>query len=248
MTIEQSTKNAINEKLQDGTIEKLLTDNFEKGVNEAFKSLFSPYGDITKIIQKKIESVMIPYLEGYDYSKYIVKLNDVLIDILKNTTFDNKNVLENFKSLMTSEERQKTINVSELFEKWTKYVSKNVSTDGLEVITDDGVYYQYLDVKFEVEYEDSKSWDHYDYAKLTFECEQDEDMNFTIRMNRWKKTSGKGWDIEYNRSPELKSLRYLNEFEVLIMKLSQSYTELIIDEEYGDDSVRPEAEPEATFS
>ncbi|MGG1652240.1 hypothetical protein ABHN03_03830 [Paenibacillus sp. NRS-1775] len=248
MTIEQSTKDVIASKLQDGTVEKLVERNFEKSVDAALGDLFSSYGDITKIIKDKLKSILVPYIENYNYSDYIIKLDDVLVEVLKHSSFDNKTILENFKDLMTPEGKLKIITVSELFERWTKYVTENVSTDDLEVITDDGVYYQNIDVKFEVDFCEGKSWDSYEYGTIYFECEQDEEVNFSIGLKRWKERSGKGWDIQYDKTPELRSLKILNEFELLIMKLAQNYTEIIIDEEFGEDEVRPKAEPEATFS
>ena len=43
---------------------------------------------------------------------------------------------------MTNNKNIKSIKVSEIFEKWQKYVSENVSTTDLEICYDDGVSYQ----------------------------------------------------------------------------------------------------------
>lgn len=248
MTIENSIKDVISTKLEDGTIEKLIGEQLEKGVINALDSLFRSYGDVTKVIEEKVKSVMVPYLEQYDYSKYIVKLDSVLVDVLKSASLENKKLLTNFKDLMQVEEKMKSIKLSELYEKWMDYVAKNVKTDDLEVQYDDGVSYESVDVRFEVDYNESRKWGSFEYAVLTFECEHDEEMNFTISLSKYNKGSDKGWDIRYDQEHNLKSLRHINEFEILLMKLSQNYTTLIIDEDSGSDDVRPEAEPEATFS
>ncbi|KOS00986.1 hypothetical protein AM598_19975, partial [Paenibacillus polymyxa] len=136
-----------------------------------------------------------PYIESYDYSKYIIKLDSVLVDVLNNSALENRKLLKNFKTVIESDE-EKEIKVSELYERWMKYVSKNVNTSELEVNTDDGVSYEYVDVHLSVDYDESRSWSSYEYANLIFECEKDEDMNQSIRLYRWKDEKKKVWDIE----------------------------------------------------
>ena len=100
MNLENSIKDVISKKLEDGSIEKLVEEQLEKGVSNALSSLFSGYGDVTKVIEKQVKSVMIPYLSQYDYSNYIVKLDSILVDVLKASSLENKKMLENFKDLM----------------------------------------------------------------------------------------------------------------------------------------------------
>ena len=46
----------------------------------------------------------------------------------------------------------------------------------------------------------------------------------------------------------ISSLRGLSEFDVLLLRLSRAGTAIIIDKEYDDSYIRPEKEPEASFS
>ncbi|MDY8021091.1 hypothetical protein [Paenibacillus polymyxa] len=247
MTLENNIKDVIAKKLEDGTIEKLIEEQLEKGVINALDNMFRSYGDVTKVIEEQVKSVMIPYIESYDYSKYIIKLDSVLSDVLNSSALENKKLLKNFKTVIEFNE-EKEIKISELYEKWMKYVSKNVNTNKLEVNTDDGVHYEYVDVHLSVDYDERRSWSSYEYVNLIFECEKDEEMNQSIRLYRWKDEKNKGWDIERHEIRDIKSLRYLDEFEVLLMNLSQNRTKIIIDTDEESDEVLPEAEPEATFS
>lgn len=145
MNLESSIKDVIGKQLVDGTVEKLIEEQLQKGVTKALESLFSSYGEVTKVIEKQVKSVMVPYLESYDYSDYITKLDSVLVDVLKNSALENKKLLENFKDLMIREDR-KEIKVTELFEVWKKYVAKNVETDGLEIDFDDRPSYEYVEI------------------------------------------------------------------------------------------------------
>ncbi|WP_440109943.1 hypothetical protein [Paenibacillus sp. QZ-Y1] len=248
MTLENSIKDTITRKLEDGTVEKLIEQQLEKGVVNALENLFRSYGDVTKIIKDKVKSVMVPYLESYDYSQHITKLDAVLVDVLQNSALENKQLLSNFKNLMITDDKVKQLNVSDLYKHWMDYVAKNIDTNKLEVDYDDGVNYEYAEVTLEVEYSEERHWGSYEYANLIFECEKDEEMNQSIRLHRWKDSKDKGWDIERHEVKDLKSLRHLNDFELLLMKLNQNYTSLIIDVESDSDCVEVEAKPEPTFS
>jgi hypothetical protein len=247
MNLEDNIKDVISKKLEDGTIEKLVGEQLEKGVVNALDSLFRSYGDVTKVIENQVKSVMIPYLESYDYSKYILKLDAVLTEVLNKAAIDNKKLLENFKGLMIEEER-KSIKVTELFEMWKDYVRKNVKTDGLEVEYDDGVSYEYFNVSYEIEEDDDRSWSRFEHATLVFECEHDEDMNFEIRLSHYKDSKDKGWDISYKNSCNIDTLRYLKDFDVLLMRLDRARVKLEIDKKYDNDDIKPDAEPEASFN
>lgn len=246
MNLENSIKDVISRKLEDGSIEKLIEQQLEKGVVNALDSLFRSYGDVTKVIEEKVKSVMVPYLESYDYSRYLTKLDTVLVEVLKNSSLENKKLLENFKELMIPEER-KSIKVSELFEAYTKYVAENVDTDDLEINYDDYPTYQSVDVAIDVEYDD-RNWGSFEYATLTFECAQDENMNFAIKISRWKESRKKDWDISYSTSCDIKSLRHLSGFELFLTRLTQAHVTLEIDTNSENYEVTPEKEPEASFS
>lgn len=247
MNLENSIKDCITKEIEKGVIEKVIAQKMEECVASAVKDMFSWGGEVKKVIEEKIKSVMIPYLESYDYSEYILKLDTVLVDVLKNTALENKKLVTNFKDLMIPEDR-KVIKVSELFELWKDYVAKNVDTDDLDIDYDDGVSYNNVEVSLEIDYSDSKSWSIFENGTLTFECEHDENMNFAIPIQRWKDDKDKSWDIRYDASYDIKSLRRLNNFSVLLMRLNSANTKLEIDTDYENDEVEVEAEPEASFS
>lgn len=244
MNLENSIKDVIAKKLEDGTVEKLIAEELEKGIRKSLEDLFGYGGGAKKAIKEKIESVMVPYLENYDYSKYILKLDTVLVEILKNTALDNKKLLENFKEL-ASYETIEEIKVSEIFNKWKDYVAKNIDTSNLEINYDDGVSYEYPEVSLEVEYDNERSWSDFKYATIVFECEKDEEMNVEIKISKFSRW---GWTITSKSINNISSLRRLDEFSIFLMNLTQSGTKIIIDTDYESDEVEVKAEPEPSFS
>jgi transcriptional regulator of heat shock response len=246
MSIENAIKDVITESLEKGMIERLVAENLEKGINKSLENLMGSYGDITKVIEKKIKDVMVKQLESFDYSEYVVKLDCVLTEILKKTSLDNKKILENFKELMVDYEFPKVVKVSDIFEEFKKYVSKNVETKGLEIDYDDGPTYEHVSVTMEVEREEKRSWSSssFEYAKVVFECEKDEDLNFEIRLSKFKDY---GWDLETEIDTSVASLRHLDELKIYLLKLKQSSAKIEIDEDDMEDTVEVEKEPEVSF-
>lgn len=244
MNLENSIKDVITQKLEDGTIEKLIGEELEKGIRSSLESLFRSYGDAGKVIEKKIESVIVPYLESYDYSKYITKIDCVLAEILQNTTLDNRKILENFKDLMEYKEIEE-IKVSEIFSHWMEYVADEVSTFDLDVEFDDNPRYEAIEVTLEVEYEEDRDWSTFKNAKIVFECEHDKEMNVEIRIKKFKEYD---WELSHVPTHDIRSLRRIDKFSLFLMNLAQSGAKIIIDVEHDDDYVVPEEEPEASFS
>jgi len=250
MNLENSIKDVISKKMQDGTVEKIVEKELVNGVTNAVGNLFRSYGDLTKIIEEKVKSVMIPYLETYDYSEYIIKLDSVLVEVLKSSALENKRLLENFKELMTEEEPDKTIKLSDIFESWKKQVAKEIETDDLNIDYDsDEPTYENVEVSFEVIIDESPSWSSIERATVVFECEHDEKVNAEFRIIRSKDVDGEAWTITYDHPIyNINSLRHLNEFDILLMKIRQNFTKIILDDKFGEDVVTPEAMPELSYS
>lgn len=237
MNLENNIKDVITKKLEDGTIERIVSEQLEKSVSNALEDLFRSYGDVTKVIKDKVKSVMVPYLEGYDYSKYITKLDSVLVDILEKSTLDNRKILENFKELMSSESIPETIKISDIYEKWCEYCKENVDEDNVEFMDYEG---RYINVNLHVE-EVSGDWNEYEKHVVTFTCEEDEDLNVEFMITKWKEYDD-NHRLDWDKKCNLKSLKFLNKFDMFMMNLDQACTDIILDKKYSDDELFVEPE------
>ena len=119
--------------MNDGTVEELVSDAVTKALKSSIEDQFNWKGEGKKIIDEKVKEVMTPAIERVDLDEYTVKLDAVLTEIINSTNLiDNKEILGNFKSLMTEPDKD-TISLKEVFEKYKEYVSENVDTSELEV-------------------------------------------------------------------------------------------------------------------
>ena len=245
MTIEQNIAEMLQKKLTDGTIEKVIEDKLTKCIGECMENMFRWNGPAKEIIEEKLKAVMMPAIEKHDFAEYTVKLDAVLTEIVNSTTLqDNKQILSNFKSLMI--ENTEKINLSDVFYKWCSFVEKEVSTIGLEVEFDDGPRYECVNVEMSIE--DVESVSHYspDKKVVRFTCEHDEDMNLQFEI--YKYNFMKAYKINGYEGYNINGLKNLKHMDILLARLGRDGTEITIDEDYIDDCISPQAEPEATFS
>ena len=243
---EQKIANTVNEKLNDGTVEKLIDQYIEKSVAKSLDDIFGYGGKGKKLIQSKLEEVMIPVIEKHDFNQYLVKLDSVLTEIINNTTLkDNAVILDNFKELLTEPKREE-INLSEIFKEYCKFVASYVDTDNLEAICEDREpYYEHVCATMEVEHED-KGWfkSNYDDCIVKFTCEEDESLN--LQINLYKKVDEAKWHFRFGQDVlDVNSLRYMNRFMVFISVLNRAYTKINMAIEHEcDDDIEPDEKPE----
>lgn len=113
------------ESLSSEEVEKIVKEKFAKALEDAVDSAFR-WGDAKKALENKVKEVMVPYIENYDFSKYLLKLDTVLTELVNSEScLANKRILENFKELMT-EPGQKEIKLTELFKSWIKWCEKEI--------------------------------------------------------------------------------------------------------------------------
>lgn len=222
--LENNIKDCIANELEKGVIEKVIAQQLEKCIEKSISDMFSWGGEIKNVIESKIKSVMIPYIEKYDYSQYITKLDSVLVDVLKNTALDNKKLLENFKNLMTSEDIPKVIKLTNIFDKWNEYCKKEIDKNDIEMDYDGG----YINTRFTVE-DVSNDWSIYKTYMVVFECEEDEDLKLEFSIQAYEPKEDTGFTSNYKNVGDLRNLRHLNDFEILMMRISKGYKNIVVD-------------------
>lgn len=237
------------ESLSSDEVNQIVKEKFHKALGDAIEDAFR-WGDAKDALKKKVTEVIVPYIEKYDFSSYLPKLDSVLTELVNSDTcMGNKQILENFKDLMTEPE-QKEIKVTNLFKAWIKQCNKDINTDDLEIDYDDGVSYSCVDCEMRVEELDKPSWSSFQRAIITFENEHDEKLNIEIPIRKWVWDSGKEEPYTFSISNDVRisSLRRLNEFQILLLRLERAQTAIVVDKDSAYDEIHPEAEPEASFS
>lgn len=235
--------------LSDDEVSEIVKSKFKKAIEDAVDNAFR-WGDARKAIEKKITEAMIPYIEQFDFSEYLPKLDTILTELVNSDTcIGNKKILENFKNLMM-EPDVKEIKLTDLFSAWIKQCEKEIDTYGLEICYDDGVSYRSVECTMRYEEENKPSWSSMQRAVITFENEHDEELNMEIPISKWawKSSKEEPYTLTSFSDIAISSLKNLNEFQLLLLRLARAGTAIIINEEYDSGDIYPEKEPEASFS
>lgn len=246
MSLELEIKKIIETKLTDGTIEQMISEAFTKAIQNATNDIFSNYsGNGTKAIKTKLEEILIPAIEKYDFNNYLIKLDSILAEIVNSyVVSENKKLLENFKFLTKNKDVPTEIKLSELFEIYGHYIETEIDVSNLQPNEDDPRYYESVSISAEVTYDEVPSWSSFEYGKIIFSCEEDEEQSFMINISKWNGTSYKNyeqnWSIKFDTPATLSSIRYLNDFELFLLQLQQEHTKIIIDENYINESIIPD--------
>lgn len=232
MSLEASITNQIEELMKSNVVQEKVKEGFAKVIENTIESVLGKYSPVQKTMEKKIEEAIMPIIESHDYNKYVDKLDIVLTELLKEVSQDHKKILENFVYL-TKEETREVIKLSEIYDVWEKYVAENV-TENLEVNDEGESYYP---VTCNVEYkEDDDYW-----TRIKFSCEEEPDLNVDFYIIR----SSERVSIFNTKSIEINNLRYIDDFTLLLYKLTHSETKVKIDMDcYEEFEVEVESKPE----
>ena len=250
-SFEQKIVDCVNQKLTDGTVERLIEEKLENGVADAISELFTYRGKAKEMLVGKFEEVMIPVIEKHDFNQYMTKLDTVLTEIVNNTSIaDNAVILDNFKQLMKNPvDDFSIIPISRIYGEWQNYVSENIDTSKLEIDYDDEPSYYSANTSMEVERAERTWLSHsVDEYVVKFTCEEDDDLNCEFKLSGGYSDSR--LRIDATTIPmDIHSLRTISKFEIFIQQLMRAYVKIDLDimESCGDD-VEIEAEPEASFS
>ena len=249
MNLEERIQNAVMEKLNDGTVEQIVKGSVESAIKKSLEDTFSWSGAGKKLIDEKVEEVIVPVIERHDFNQYIVKLDSILTEIINQTSLaENEKILENFKSLMI-EPSEKVIKLSTIFQKYCEYVAHDIDTTELEARCDDGEpYYEHVTANMEVEHED-RWFSSSEWCRVKFWCDADEKLNKELRL--YKSKTDNNWNIswEMNTFCDINSLRNLSDFDIFLMTLIRAFVDVEMDteSEYADD-IEPEETPEWSLS
>lgn len=242
-TFEERIAKTVTKKLNDGTVEELVSDALTKALKDSIEEQFRWRGEAKKVVDEKVKEVMVPVIERLDLSKYTVKLDAVLTEVINSTNLvDNKEILGNFKDLMTEPDKD-VISLKEVFEKYKEYVSKNVDTSDLEVYTDDGPTYQNVSARLETELTTSISGRR--YCDLIFECE--DDAKLTKKIHLYESESNGFHIVRFKRELDINSLRRMDKFDIFMMRLDRAFCNITDIMDMYDDDIEVEAEPEASW-
>ena len=236
-------------------IEQLVEEAITKAIKEGLNDCFNYSSEGRKLIEEKLQGVMVPFIESHDFNHYLIKVDEVLQDIARKTVIPHQKMLGNFSRLLGTEEIPEPISVRDIFKVWCEYVRQNIEGDKLEVDYDSGDSYEEIPLYMSVEKAEERTsifTCHDEEKYVTFTCEADEEFNVSFMVYRWdfdarKEDKDSRWRarIEYSVG-NLSSIKSLNDFEIFMLQLKQQhpYIKITTEDESVEEYVCPAATPE----
>lgn len=239
--IQDIINKTLEEKLKDGSIEKIVSDKIDECVSKALDEALNGWGDKSarKLITQKLEEVVNTSIESRDFSAFLPKITEVLDTVLMNSTVKDYRVLAKNLGIVLKETEQE-VKMSDLFNKYVK------------MLEDEGITSNDTDT-FDFEYGEG--------AQASVELRQDEDTgeyvfkfsdeilesdskynDYTVRMGVRKWVDGDVTISSVGQEEDTPrkmfgSLRYANSFTLYLMQLRQNFTRIIIDETEDDGDI-----------
>lgn len=225
----------LNEKFQQGEVEKLINEALENMITKILKDITDCWSEPYKALKVKFQEAMCKNIEEYDYSNYIIKFTDIVDEVLKMPSISaSKKLAENFKEFLSTDDI-KEITLEDIFKKYCDFVEDRLVIDHNDCdYNDEGK--TCVTCIFE---KDEESYSgQYLFKVLTDKKEEVESFTFSISIYESYK-SGEYVISLINNSNESAffSLKNAFSFQVFLMNLKQNYTHITNFSDYLEEDV-----------
>lgn len=241
--IKEIVNNKIESMLQDGVIEKQITDAVEKNVLSAINSAIDHY-EIKGIIKDKLQSEISTELKDLSFSTYTSKIIENVCTIINQEA--NRDLTDKVRAFYKDlfEEPKETITVQKIVDKYVEYMTSK-KDDDYESIPDyakitiekQGYYSKYYNVKLAV-----PTTEHSLYSSTKTNEKNEYYYEFCVSTDNERSGnifSMYGGEDRQSLNNQF-SYRYYSEFEIFLLNLYLNRTKVIIsdddlceDEEYA---------------
>ena len=251
--MEEIIKKVYEQKMADGTFEKIVSANFEKMVSSVCDDLMSWNGSIKKQMKEKIEPLLIKMVESSNFNEYVVKLTTVLNECLKTSPLNQyKQITDTLKSLCGGGDNSfaygEKVKISEIFQKYIKYVESEFEEDDFEedeINKDDGKKTAYIECSMESDKKEKMGYfSRYnrDEFEITFNNEKSENKENTVINFSIEKDYNDKYRLHIQTNFKISELYVVPSFIVYLMSLQNSSAEIILDESSISDEANFEFE------
>lgn len=226
--MQEIIKKVYNEKLNDGTIEKIVADKIDEMVKSCCDDLFKWNGIIKKQMEEKLKEVMSTVVENSDFSQYVQKLTYIINQVLPETALqDYKNIGEAIESTCGSKalSYKDTVKLSDIFKAYCEYVEEETFSEcdfDDDDIHDDGEGKKYVELTLKMDVGNYINF-YIDGRYITMDYKDREDYAF--RLRKWSSSN----HVSYDKKIPLDELRYISKFEMYLIMLSNNNVKIEFD-------------------
>lgn len=222
------------EKIENGDFKKIVDKKLEDMMSSVLDDLVRWNGPVKDYFKKQMEEIMMGVVKDTDFTEYCNVIKGIINQALPQTALpEYKTFVEGLQATLgkPTPKWNEKVKVSDIFNEYVKYVEEqSFSDDDLEDI-DDGSSYINLAMRIE---EDDNSYYTTAY-KLCFYIDghyngDEDDYKFEVELT---KSYGGEHHIRFQKD-KVSDYRHLLSFELYLLQLSNSFTDIVVDEECCD--------------
>lgn len=261
--MEELIKKVFEEKMTNGTFERIVGEKFEGMITSICDDLTSWSSPIKKQMEEKIKPLMSEAIENSDFNKYTIKLVDIINQSLKQSSLNQYRIVaENLKKLLGHKTIDykfgETVKISTLFEKYVDFIEETFEEsdfDSDEINTDEGKKTAYVNCSYYIDddnYDKKPSYfdNKRDNLHIIFtndKAESDENIATKTKIEFDVYEDYKGLKrINFNSDFNISDLTFMPGFILDLMNIKNSYCNICIDSE--EENLAAEFEFEWNYS
>lgn len=179
-----------NEKLEDGTIEKIIGKHIEDMVSDILNDQMKWNGETKKALEERIKPICLAAVSECDLSKTAAVVTELLNNALRGTPIHLLNdTLNGIKSLYSQNENIRglkfgqTIKLSDIFKKYCEFIKgktfdeDDLDEKGIESFDNDEQEGKYAYIGVEMTVEETETETYYGYKRSKFKVEMRSELN-----------------------------------------------------------------------
>lgn len=237
------------EKLRDGSIEKIISDKVDDMVKNICDSQMRYDGAARKALEGKLSPLMLEAIENCSFGNLVTKITMLINASIQDSDLTGyHSVLESIKSVYAADQdcerlrAEKSVKLSEIYEKYKAYLNEIYDKDDFENedIYDDG---EGPTATVECGLAVNEKEPLFHWATTTYEVElscakSNEDKSGDVHFELRKKWDGNGLYLRGDFSKlSLSDLRYCPHFILWLAFIEREYITVEVDIENDDDEV-----------
>lgn len=256
--LNEITQKVLSEKLENGFIEKKISESLDKCLGDVIESMFSRYDSpLKKQLVEKLEPIISLSIADSTFEGLTTKLTIIINDLIEKSEFSKINDLEKLNKVLGSDRKafdKNPVKLSEIFEKYNKWLEKELEKQHYnqdELDFDDGSATVYFDTSLEIVNEDDdKENDRLYFSrrrneeKYRLKCEientdvlsYESDFHYDIEFSLYESYDGKK-RINISRDLTIDELSNLPPFILYLYNLHNNYIDIIVDKTYFTDEI-----------
>lgn len=247
-----------NDKLEDGTIEKIIGKKIEEMVTEILNDQMKWNGEAKKALEEKIKPMCLAAVNKCDLSKTTAVITELLNSALRGTPIHLLNdTLNGIKSLFSFDDDIRalkfgqTVKLSDIFKKYCEFIKDktfdedDLDKKGIECYDHDEEEGKYAYIGVEMTAEEEESETYYGYKRSQYKVEMRSELNgeeegFTFKVCE-------AYDKEFRLEVEtggmlLAELSHIDPFIMYLITIRNNFCKIIIDTASEHEDVEVEVE------